>query len=441
MTQSRWAVLLCKFSQDISSTLPVEHYKRLFTGEGTGSLNITDFFHDVTHGKLDLTKSEVHGWFTIPIKNKAEYDSFDAQHLQDPSIPQSRVKLMQVARKTAADNGIDLNTFDGLVVCMNGPMDIWGVIGGMEAAFDSGWGLRPSIMGQEMGHGYGLDHSRLDGLEVDYQDSWDIMSTDNADEAVSAEYKNVGPGLNAANMRSRGWLDESRVFTTGNSDYDTTIQLRPLHRHDLPGLLAADIGGYLVEYRKQERWDAGIPRSAVLLHRFQNNHSYLMLGNAGHADLVAGETFGTLTPANPYDIFASYSGLEVISIDDANNTATIRLVLHRGYQMPQIGGSTIGGVDRDGDGGIVINGILHRIPPWDPWVAVLEQAVAYRSASVIEDVAARLAAQRSALNTATRSIAALAAQASSIRTPALARTPSMVQAPRAGGAAGKGQAR
>lgn len=37
--------------------------------------------------------------------------------------------------------------------------------------------LQPSILGQEMGHGYGLDHSRLEGLSDDYRDPWDIMST------------------------------------------------------------------------------------------------------------------------------------------------------------------------------------------------------------------------------------------------------------------------
>jgi hypothetical protein len=28
-----------------------------------------------------------------------------------------------------------------------------------------------------MGHGFGLNHSRKDGSDVDYQDQWDIMST------------------------------------------------------------------------------------------------------------------------------------------------------------------------------------------------------------------------------------------------------------------------
>ena len=72
--------------------------------------------------------------------------------------------------------------------------------------------LQPSILGQEMGHGYGLDHSRLEGLSDDYRDPWDIMSTwDNVFMAPHPNYGLVGPFLNAANMNGRGWLAPQRV--------------------------------------------------------------------------------------------------------------------------------------------------------------------------------------------------------------------------------------
>jgi hypothetical protein len=51
---SRWAVILCKFADDQSPTLSLSHYQRLFTGAGTGSFNVVDYFRDMSHGKLDL---------------------------------------------------------------------------------------------------------------------------------------------------------------------------------------------------------------------------------------------------------------------------------------------------------------------------------------------------------------------------------------------------
>jgi hypothetical protein len=65
-----------------------------------------------------------------------------------------------------------------------------------------------------MDHGYGLDHSRADGSSADYKDPWDTMSSgvSLANMAPDPNYTAVGPGLNAWNMRSRGWLDDNRVW-------------------------------------------------------------------------------------------------------------------------------------------------------------------------------------------------------------------------------------
>jgi hypothetical protein len=127
----------------------------------------------------------------------------------------------------------------------------------------------PRLLGHEMGHVYGLMHSRIDGSEADYQDPWDIMSAANDFSASDQEFTLIGPGLNAWNMRSRGWLDETRVWQGPDAGFDETVTLRPLVRRDLPGYLAAEIpGGYLVEFRVRDGWDGAIPRAAVLVHRF-----------------------------------------------------------------------------------------------------------------------------------------------------------------------------
>ena len=131
----------------------------------------------------------------------------------------------------------------------------------------------------------------------------------------------LGPGLNAANMVGRGWLDKSRVWSTNNESFDTVVTLRPLHRRDLPGFLAARLGRYLVEFRIQERWDAAIDRAAVLIHRFDDNQSYLMSARNGDQDLVAGSVFGTTdTGSSAASIFTGATGVEVVEINPTNGS-------------------------------------------------------------------------------------------------------------------------
>ena len=84
-------------------------------------------------------------------------------------------------------------------------------------------------------------------------------------------YGLYGPGLNAANMRDRGWLDRSRVLSldSGKGVLPPTVQLRPLHARELPGYLALEIDDYIIEFRDKRGWDVGIPESAVFVQSFE----------------------------------------------------------------------------------------------------------------------------------------------------------------------------
>jgi hypothetical protein len=375
---------------------------------------MVDFFRDMSHGQIDLSESEVHGWFTLSL-NRAAY----AGNVGTPPPGQvNRNGLVAACRQAATTGGVDFSSFDGVLVSMNGGVDLFGYVGGMEAFCDSN-SLSPSPLGQEMGHGYGLDHARRDGSDADYQDPWDVMSVyDGCFMEPSTEWDTIGPGLNAWCMRSRGWLDETRVWNPAAPAYNSTVQLRPLHRHDLSGFLAADIGGYLIEYRPKAGWDAAFSRSAVFVHRFEDNHSYVMPATDGSFDLVTGSVFESGIAA---DRFSVYSRVEVIAINDSAATATLQ-VSHRPRAPFPIEGliaRLVGGVAVDGGGGVIIGGVFHPVPPRGPESVILQQLVNYIEARNISDVGVRARAQGAALAVISKTIGARNVQLNPLRSPAV----------------------
>lgn len=187
-----------------------------------------------------------------------------------------------------------------------------------------------------MGHIYGLYHSREEGSMDDYKDRWDVMSTlkdtFDADHPIYTERTifgksrfPIGPGLNAANMHSRGWLDETRVWSgmNGIKLFNTTVQLRPLHRRDLAGYLAIRFRNYFIEFRTKSGWDAGIEKPVVLVHRLEDNISYIVSDTKGSQAFYTGSWTGT--PEN-FSVYNSMVRIEVENIDPTNETATIRLI-------------------------------------------------------------------------------------------------------------------
>lgn len=316
--KSSWAVVLCKFTDNLAEPFTKQYYTDLFTADNTGSpWNMIRYFSDYSHGTLDLTGTQVFGWYQLN-KSVSDYNSLGGA---------ARDELIKWARAAAATNGVDLTPFFSIVVCTNHWHDI-GASQSLSGVVAQGQMTPiPRLLAHEMGHVYGLEHSRIDDSPEDYKDPWDIMSAATVYSAPDEEFTLLGPGVNAWNMRSRGWLDESRVWKDDGNSFDETITLRPLQRHDLAGFLAAELpGGYLAEFRVREGWDAAIPRAAVLVHRFADNHSYLAHGNLGNSDLIAGDSFGDPVPTDlQFDLFSSFTRLDVVSIDINARTAELRI--------------------------------------------------------------------------------------------------------------------
>ena len=222
------------------------------------------------------------------------------------------------------------------------------------------------------------------------------MSTADLFMSPDPTYGFIGPGMNAANMDGRGWLDPSRVWTGTAETFSTVIQLRPLHRRDLPGVLVARLDEYFVEFRVTESWDANIPSAVVLIHRYDTweDISYLMSGTEGQQGLGTGDVFEY---GDPNDALRGGGRVEVVSIDEASLTATLRL-LKRSRLRPPVEGplSQLGGIARDGGGLVVIGGHAFHVPPRSPVTAFLEHVSALSASETISDPTARLMLQQHA---------------------------------------------
>jgi hypothetical protein len=364
-----WAVLVCRASDETRDPATVlvrdlpgldpgvvspndpqtvlDLFTMFFTKQGNYTFNAVRYFNEMSHGSIDLNDSQVYV-VTLNLTN-AQITPPN----QPPDGTAYEAMVTQAAQAAALKQGVPLQEYYGIVIT-SGTTTLWmaqggAIPGGAQkpnligwAGMDYRWVRNNGIQswGQEMGHGFGLDHSRSEGIPIgpdgvtpDYTDMLDVMSTRNAFSGPDPNYARRGPGINAWNMRCRNWLDETRVWHCPQGSFDQTLQLRPLHRKDLAGFLAAELPPvndtdgfprYLVEYRKKENWDNGIPHSCILIHRFQGKigqfmgtHSYVMKGTNGQYNMVAGESFA---PSGGMG-----AQLSVTGIDDNTSTATVRL--------------------------------------------------------------------------------------------------------------------
>ncbi|MGW4766903.1 hypothetical protein ACWEO2_02515 [Nocardia sp. NPDC004278] len=394
---SPWAVVLCQFS-DTTTPPPFsrQRFEELLTNSGAGKFNMVDFFRDMSHGSLDLTATRLLGWYSL----KQKFSDFPPAHRDD---------VIAWGRQAALDAHEDLAPYGNRILVITHPAtDLFG--GGSGAVSGDGRdssgmsSLSPSLLGQEMGHVYGLNHSWFGSTE--YGDRWDIMSTRNSSMAAHPFFTDldvsgrpifrVGPGLNAANMFGRGWLDMLRVWQATREEYATVVELRPLHRRDLPGYLCARVGPYFFEFRVDEGWDAGIQAPAVLVHEFDFNRSNLLTATNGNDYLQKGDQFVRGNAHEP----TSQTGLvqvKVVDIDRASRVATLE-VTQRPDSRPVAGpGRVVVGVDDDGGGLIVIGGKVVKIPPRSPVYAVVEELAQLQQAGSLVDAAARDVVHRNSI--------------------------------------------
>lgn len=387
-TPKPWALLLAKFAGDDTEPAPKAYFEDVFTTIGGGRWSVPDYFHDVSHGNLNLSGSKVFGWFTLD-KTKAEWDSgiSDGTH--------QRAIVIDWARAKAAAANVDLTTYSGVGVALNADTGASSSSNGFLCGDDGegalSW-LSPCLFAHEMCHVLGLGDAMREGSKEFYTDPTDIMSVQSAasaphpiytDELDGTPVYRIGPGLNAASMFALGWLDETRVFKLGSGRASASVSLRPLHRRDLPGLLAIRFGPFFIEYRSAAGWDAMLD-SHVVVHRIEGAHSVLVPDNDGNFTFGAGSVL-SLDPK--FSVLGAGYTIRVSSIDEHAETATLHLSQTPAelpqekpptgpFQTPWIKWSEV--IDRD-QALLVVDGQPLTIPNDSPMHAVLRQVALHHS--------------------------------------------------------------
>jgi hypothetical protein len=278
-----WAIILCRYSDISNVPQQPQYYVDLYTQNGTGG--IADYWRTVSSNALDLTGSQVWGWFTM---------NHTSSEIAGLTFPGDRWKLVQWGIDTAQANGVNLAPFKRVLVVQNFGPDHGAAGNGVVIVHTNPTLCEFGFICHEMGHGFGLPHSFSANPDTMYGDGWDLMSfattTFQFPIAFQGTQGAATVGLNARNLEALGVIPPGRVWQPPSADFSASIALDPVNQPPLGnhGFLVAKIppsatrpvrssqSAYTVEFRHNAGWDQRIPEDAVIIHEVRTDgNSYL----------------------------------------------------------------------------------------------------------------------------------------------------------------------
>lgn len=274
-TTGRWIALLCAFA-DLPDGEPLGVYQTMM---GDAFPGMGDFWREVSYGKVNISGSTAAGWFRLPEPRAAYFPN------DQPRIDQERARKDCIA---AADSQVDFSQFVGVNLIFNGSRnerDFGPFIGGTERltldgvskVFGVTW--MPAMAGffhhpglaHEMGHSFGLPHSRDTANPNPYSNPWDLMSDAHCSASFDATYQCLGKHIIAAYKDRLGWLPAERIVTVA-SGTQTEVTLEALAQLPAANYLMARIPikgtnrYYTVEARQRMGYDRSLSKDRLVIH-------------------------------------------------------------------------------------------------------------------------------------------------------------------------------
>jgi hypothetical protein len=270
----KWVTILCRFGDATGVTpQPVTFFEDL--------MDFMDvYWRELSYDNINLSGSQVVGWFNLPQSRSA--------YLDDPltHFPGHTLNFHKIAEDctSAADPVVNFPDFDGINLLFNQDLDCcsWGgsdtlTRDGVSKVYHMtwmatwGWGNQ-GVLGQEMGHGFGLPHSS-GPYTATYDSHWDVMSSAFGTCSMpDPEFGCVGVHTIGVYKDALGWIADARRYVATTAP-DQSIFIERLAQPGASGFLVAQIpiGGsttnfYTVESRRFVGFDDQIPGEAIVIH-------------------------------------------------------------------------------------------------------------------------------------------------------------------------------
>lgn len=285
----QWATLLCKFNDVAAEPENLAFFQTLIGDQGGDPAfpSMDHFWRENSYEKLNLEGSVESDWRTLP-GTQASYREVNGD---GDTVPKFNLLAQDCA--DLHDGVVDFNGVDGINLMINGSIDTccaWGggetitVDEGGSTSFDMTWmppfGYRNhDVLGQEMGHGFGLPHSS-GPYDATYDSQWDVMSGGGTCGTTDPDYGCIGVHTVSPYKDALGWIDNDERFVWNGTDSNVKVhltrlalpQFNPNPAGETPYLMAKlPIPGgndfYTVEVRKFAGYDVGVPGEAVLIHK------------------------------------------------------------------------------------------------------------------------------------------------------------------------------
>jgi len=289
-----WVSVMCKFPDVATEPQNLTFFLEMFDNS-PGRLD--HYWRELSYGTIDVVGSTAAGWVNLP-NNQTHYIPVPGEGCLDGN-PNNDADLGALFADctAAADHLIDFsnggNPFVGINLMFNSDLDgcAWG--GGWSATLDGvskvwrttwepPWGYgNVSVMGHEMGHGFGLPHSNnWDNDGWPYDNSWDVMSDAHGWAGSDATYGTLGKHTIAYHKADiLGWISPAEIFEPA-PDSATTIVIDDLALGTTPNYRMARIEipsssrYYTVEVRGWTgMYDANLPGEAVIIHEIDTGRS------------------------------------------------------------------------------------------------------------------------------------------------------------------------
>lgn len=272
-----WVSLLCKFADVGSEPNPLSYFQAMYGGTYPG---LDHYWREQSDGLIDVGGSGAFGWYTLPRPHSYYVYDQNGDGVGDLDLARAATDCT-----AAADAHVYFPNYVGINLMFNASLDCcaWGGAWFMNrdgvsrywyTTWEPPWGYQNlSVMGHEMGHGFGLPHSSGQYGES-YDNEWDVMSNiwANCVMATDPVYGCLGQHTISYHKGLLGWIPAGRKYTAlpGSS---TTITLGRLALPQSDNYLMAQIpiGGsdtrfYIVEARQTVGYDVRLPGQGVIIH-------------------------------------------------------------------------------------------------------------------------------------------------------------------------------